>query len=1112
MLDALAKKDGELRTQALNPNESFLVQAPAGSGKTELLSQRYLSLLAHVDQPEEIIALSFTKKSAAEMKHRIQQALIDANDNRPIKLPHLQVTRELALKALEHGREWGLIANTQRMQITTLDSLSHRICRSIPILSHAGGSCHINDSAQQLYQQAVKQLLKKADKPEIERLLLHVDNNLQTIEQLLVFMLAKREQWLPFITMDNSDKQKFRSYLEENLVAVTKYFQQQIIDIMGFDQIEKCLSIIIHAKQYIDDQEHPFHSVNDLFIDIDQAKAEPWMAIVMLLLTPAGGWRKQFNIRLGFNKDDPKSMDDKSWLLDIIEQHIDDLSLADLLIQMRILNDIKYSDNQWQILSDLIDILPYLVAELHLLFRNHQAVDFNEINLNAVYALGALGSDTDIACYLNHSIKHILIDEFQDTSNLHFKIIEMLVDNWEENDGRSLFFVGDPQQSIYRFRQANVSLFLKLKKEGIGAYHPKYICLRKNFRSDKNLVDQFNEYFKSIFGSQENIDLGAVSYQESIATQSNKMATGLHLYGMNEATLLSDRLLEAISSCSNGSIAILIRSRNHLPQLIECLQRAGIAYQAHEMERLSQSQIVEDLIALTLALHQPGNRMLWASLLRAPWCGLVLEDLLALSEFDPNNSFFYALQHIDDIPLSKDGRSRLSEIAPILNHAVRNVNKINTKHWVESTWRALKGHQLIAQSCDYDNCLLFFTALDQLSGETITANRLIEELSHTHCQTESSRNNCIQIMTIHKSKGLEFDHVILTHLDKSTGKDPSSLLRWDNIMINAIPRMLFAPIQATGGDNDPIYSLIKYRENKKNHFENKRLLYVAMTRARQSLHLIYQLDKSTKKSDLYKEPKKNCFLYMLFKAKPYDFEQGMNRPIKHYDKDYKLLEKDDLKSYFRLKLNHIGRLKAKVSSAKEQINPSDYVDYLLNYEQQQLGKLIHYALEVISIDGIDSWNESRLNLAQVKWKFFLRQMGVTNKVINFLSYQCHECLINLRHDPRAQWILNPNHVDAQSEYALSYMKGRHHKKIIIDRCFIDNNKQWIIDYKCSQPQYDEDQSIFIEKQAEKHWAQLSKYRYILDQISDQPIEVALYFPLIRQWYHYDWKKWQLKEK
>ncbi len=113
-VDRLAE-DAQARERALEL-ASFLVEAPAGAGKTELLTQRFLRLLTTVDAPEEVIAITFTRKAAGEMRQRIVAALSAARDGTPVDKPHRQVTRDLALAALAHGdaRDWRLLAQRSR--------------------------------------------------------------------------------------------------------------------------------------------------------------------------------------------------------------------------------------------------------------------------------------------------------------------------------------------------------------------------------------------------------------------------------------------------------------------------------------------------------------------------------------------------------------------------------------------------------------------------------------------------------------------------------------------------------------------------------------------------------------------------------------------------------------------------------------------------------------------------------------------------------------------------------------------------------------------------------------------------------------------------------------
>ena len=136
----LLQADQQARRDALDVTRSFIVQAPAGAGKTELLIQRYLKLLAVVDNPEEVIAITFTRKAAAEMQFRVLSALQMALRAEQSLKKHQQLTRSLAEAALRRDSEcgWQLLANPRRMRIQTLDSLQASIARSRPVFSPEG--------------------------------------------------------------------------------------------------------------------------------------------------------------------------------------------------------------------------------------------------------------------------------------------------------------------------------------------------------------------------------------------------------------------------------------------------------------------------------------------------------------------------------------------------------------------------------------------------------------------------------------------------------------------------------------------------------------------------------------------------------------------------------------------------------------------------------------------------------------------------------------------------------------------------------------------------------------------------------------------------------------
>jgi ATP-dependent exoDNAse (exonuclease V) beta subunit len=196
--------DREQRARALDPARSFIVQAPAGSGKTELLIQRYLLLLARVERPEEIVAITFTRKAAAEMRKRVFEALAAArNAPRPAE-SHAARTWDLARDALEANDRlgWKLEENAARLRVQTIDALCVSLTRRMPIVSRLGAQPETVDDASAHYDEAARNLLAVVEMPdhrlheEVARLLVHLDNNVENAVALVVDMLASRDHWI----------------------------------------------------------------------------------------------------------------------------------------------------------------------------------------------------------------------------------------------------------------------------------------------------------------------------------------------------------------------------------------------------------------------------------------------------------------------------------------------------------------------------------------------------------------------------------------------------------------------------------------------------------------------------------------------------------------------------------------------------------------------------------------------------------------------------------------------------------------------------------------------------------------------------------------------------
>jgi ATP-dependent helicase/nuclease subunit A len=202
--------DQDARATALQVDRSFIVQAPAGSGKTELLTQRFLALLAVVDRPEALLAITFTRKAAAEMRNRILESL------RHCEAPQSKLrddTRALARRVLEVDtrNDWGLLRNPSRLRVLTIDALNQSLARRLPVLSGLGAGLGIDEEGLELYEEAAERLLTHlpADDSRVAEaiaiLLEHLDNNVGRLIGLVSSMLARREAWLPVLPASIDD-------------------------------------------------------------------------------------------------------------------------------------------------------------------------------------------------------------------------------------------------------------------------------------------------------------------------------------------------------------------------------------------------------------------------------------------------------------------------------------------------------------------------------------------------------------------------------------------------------------------------------------------------------------------------------------------------------------------------------------------------------------------------------------------------------------------------------------------------------------------------------------------------------------------------------------------
>ncbi|MBZ5606987.1 MAG: UvrD-helicase domain-containing protein [Acidobacteriia bacterium] len=1044
-------EDSAARARALDTSTSFIVQAPAGSGKTELLIQRYMKLLETVEAPDAVVAITFTRKAAAEMRSRVIEALRAAESSVAPEAEHQRVTFQIARGVVEHQRRqgWNLLENPAQMRIETIDALCASITRRMPWLARFGAMPDISEKADDLYREAARNTLRHVERDDepLSQILLHLDNDFYAAERLIIRMLARRDQWLRH-TGDRS----VREDLEGSLRELIELRLGALRDAIGPDL---CRDI-------------------SLLMGIDPAAdLQQWSAVADLLLTKRGDWRQRVDKNLRLLPE----------LLARLRPHS---AIREALHSIRKLPPPRITDAQWHTMQCAVSVLKLAVAELQMVFRERGRVDFAELSIRASDALGPRDSPTDLGLALGYRIRHILVDEFQDTSYSQFELLEKLTAGWEPSDGRTLFLVGDRMQSIYRFREADVSLLLQAREHGIGSIQFEPLTLSVNFRSEPAIVEWVNDHFKQILPAQNDVELGAVAYSPSVSgTAGGQAHVEVHAF-LNDRDE-ADRVLELLKTATGGKTAILVRARAHLAAIVSALKRNRIPFQAIEIDQLGERPVVEDLMALTFALLHPADRVSWLALLRAPWCGLTLQDLHALAGAD-RDATVWDLLHNPGCPLSEDGAARVHRILPELEDAHAERGRRPLRDWVEGVWLRLGGPASFDETALKDAAAYFELLEGMERGADLDDFEWFrEQVNLLFAHADAQAGDRLQLMTIHKAKGLEFDTVILPGLGERTRGEDQSLLLW----LEQGGKLLLAPIAEAGRDPDPIYDYLRHLEHCKADHEIARLLYVATTRARQNLHLLGSV--KFKADGSIAEPASGSFLKLLWPMVSQTFlnvsrsavaePAVQSRALRRVSADWQVPAPPPAVTWSRREVDVLEPPRVTFEWVGESLRHS--------------GTALHGFLQRIAREGLEAWDENAVRSQRVLYRSVLANLGVPPGELREAAERVEAGLLRTLRDPRGRWILE-KHSEAECEFSIAGLIDGKLSEAVIDRTFVDEGVRWIIDYKTSEHQGG-DAEAFLDNERARYQEQLERYARLLFLEDQRPIRLALYFPLLSGW-------------
>lgn len=971
--------DQRERQQALDPAASFIVEAPAGSGKTGVLIQRYLRLLSVVERPESVVAITFTRKAAGEIKERVLTALRDANQDSPVEGEYEERFRELARAVLRRDgeRHWNLLENSSRLEIQTIDALCAMLTRQMPVVSRFGGVAQVLESPNELYHLAARRALSDLtvageDSASIfRRVSLHFDNDVSRMEGQVARMLERRDQW-----------------------------------------------------QNLSGDSHP------------------------------------------------------------------------------------------QLVQDFCRLLNFAEDRLADVFRERGQVDFTEVTRAAIRALGTPDRPSDLLYALDYRIEHLLVDEFQDTSRSQYALLKALTEQWSEGDGHTLFLVGDPLQSIYRFREADVSLFLQTWKEKqLGSVRLIPVRLTTNFRSTPEIV----EWTASIFGpimSTDDPAHGGVKLRPSRASR-GKSHVGPQVIpfiddkGEEESKQVVKLVKEALPK---GQVAILVRSRAHVAAILPALRAANLIYEAVEIDALKEEQHILDLISITRAVLHLGDRLSWLACLRAPWCGLSLSDLSLLAENKRDRTILDLLCDPQKIAsLSPDGRSRAMRVQEILSHAVSNAGRVPLRDLVEHTWIRLGGPAILHQSNHLEDADTFFSLLEAFEeGGIIRDFSLLNERLEYLFARPASDADRVQVLTIHKAKGLEFDTVILPQLGSGARRSDHDLLIWtEQFGLDGTKSLLIAAQPQTGAD-DPAYRHICEEIKIKEEHELKRLFYVAATRAKNELYLLGNTGTKNNRAEC-KKAGSNTFLGLIWPSVGAIFERERRRKAPVQADLFAAQEETPKTMLHRLPGSWRAPQLDRSVQWRPELRRATASARTITYEwvsdtSRHAGTVVHELLKRVAREGAAAWRAERLSALAPTVKSELLRLGVAVAEEPKTSVRVLRALNNALASERGRWILHP-HAEARSEWPLG---GRLQDRLItgtVDRVFRDaDGRLWIVDYKTSEHEGGRVEAFLTEEQR-RYQAQLDNYAALMSRITKGPIWLGLYFPLLD-----GWREWRFEEE
>ena len=835
----MSTADQAARRDAVDPLRNIVLEASAGTGKTRVLVERYVNLLRAGVEPGHILAVTFTRKAAAEMRERIIDRLREDSSS----------------STLDRARWRELKSRLGDIAISTIDAFCLSLLREFPLEADVdpGFDVAADTDIPRLVAESLTQTLRICrglanDDDDVALVFAQLgERRLRSglaslVDRRLVAADALR-RYLSRVPRQLTAESACRSAavrISDLLNAVPGGVELFLRD--GPTQRPQFAMLAADIRLLADP--------SGLALDTGQGQAALRAALDRVrgyFLTQDGRPRGQNFTGTGYNAEDCAS--DAAW-----RRHRQaGAQLAPAMAEAirgfrRDLNAIM-SRGVWRIYA-------VALAQYRRTLDSRALLDFSGVLERAVQLLQNMDEFAQSRYKLEARYRHVLVDEFQDTSRAQWDLVAHLVRSWGEGFGAgadalppSIFIVGDRKQSIYGFRDADVAVLDEaagfvagLREDGDARR-----AISVSFRAAPPLLSFVNDVFEAIDKAPERSD--AFRYNQAdrfpIDADYDDMGSPLGLIVAETVHAAAERVAAAVARLVDGrttirdrttglrrparpaDIAILFRSRDSHREYEKALERRGLPTYVYKGLGFFDADEVQDLVALLRYLADPHSNLRAAALLRSRIVRLSDAGVAALAP-----SLATAILEGDlPVDLGDDDRRVLVRLRSAVERWLPCVDRLSPLELVD----LLLGETAYAfetrgphrpQARENLKKLRGMVARFQNRGYATLA-RVADHLDELAVGDESNAAidavDAVSLMTVHASKGLEFPIVFVVNLGRGTGG-------------------VRAPIRVAGG-GEPSVAIADYQSEAdedalaREREETKRLLYVALTRARDRLYL-----------------------------------------------------------------------------------------------------------------------------------------------------------------------------------------------------------------------------------------------------------------------------------